>query len=145
MSERKKYDVEKLRDLLRGLETAAGADRRMDCALHDFFGFTKEEHCRDWCRGAVRTDLTRLHYLAAWAKYFTSSRDAATALLERVLPGCGVIEAKGRLRPEEPLYGAVIYADLTSRDELGAAEGNAPALSLCLAILRALIAIEEVA
>jgi hypothetical protein len=145
VSERKKYDLEQLRELLRVVEATGAGDRRVDAALHDFFGFTKEDHCRDWCRGGGRTDLTRAHYLSAWAKYFTTSRDDATLLFELVLPGHGLVEGKGRLRLEEPLFGAVVYADLTTHNELGAAEGDISARVLCVAILRALIAIEEAA
>jgi hypothetical protein len=145
VSARKKYDLEKLRELLRGLEATGAKVRRMDAALHDFFGFTNEDHCRDWCRRPGQADLTRAHYLSAWAKYFTTSRDDATLLFEWVLPGHGRIEGKGRLRPEEPLFGAVVYADLTNHNELGTAEGNIPARVLCIAMLRALIAIEEAA
>lgn len=152
MSDPAKYDVAKLRELAARCESASGDDRRsvmarreLDMALHDFFGFTREDHCRDWRRqdGRTHSPLSREQYLAAWARYFTTSRDDADLLFERVLPKNGCIEGKGRLRPEEPLFGVIVYADLTRFSVLGEAEGDAPARVKCLAILRALIAIEE--
>jgi hypothetical protein len=143
MGEPKRYDLEKLRELSARLEASRAIDRPLNGALHDFFGFTHEDHCRGWCHENGRTDLTRAHYLAAWAKSFTSSRDAAHALFERVLPECSCLEGRGQIRPDEPMFGAVVYADLTPSRELGVAEGDVPARVLCLAILRALIASEE--
>lgn len=71
------------------------------------------------------------------------SIDAAVALCERVLPGCGWLIGRGRLKSSEPLYGATIHAsDLTDMaddmDEIGGGEGPSPALALCAATLRAL-------
>lgn len=79
-----------------------------------------------------------------YAPTYTASLDAAIALAERILPGCGLLLGKGRTRPDEPLFGAQIYATAMGyRDEEPVAEAehnSSLALALCLAIIRALIA-----
>lgn len=76
---------------------------------------------------------------------FTHSLDAAVSFCERVLPGSGWLVGRGRLTPSEPLFGATVYAtDMADEpEELGGAEGPSPALALCLAAVRALIAKEK--
>lgn len=75
----------------------------------------------------------------------TRSLDAAIALCERVLWGRGLLIGKGRTRPDEPLWGVQILASDENEERrempvLAEAEANTPALALCLAIVRALIA-----
>jgi hypothetical protein len=75
-----------LRDRIKGLE---GPDRKVDAALWVFIGLDEREevHCRSWCRMDGRTDLTREHFISAWASSYTESIDASLALVERLLPG----------------------------------------------------------
>ena len=56
--------------------------RKLDVAIFTTIGLRpdQERHCADWCRMNGRTDLTREHYIEAWAPCFTISRDAAAAL-----------------------------------------------------------------
>lgn len=71
---------------------------------------------------------------------FTTSIDAALALVERVLPGAWFTFGKGRTRPDEPLYGAILFADDMRPDglhpQLGEGEHEH---SLVLAVLIALL------
>lgn len=67
----------------------------------------------------------------------TVSLDAATALVERVLPGAWYLIGMGKTRSTEPLYGAQIM--FGSNEMLGEGEHDATlAIALCIALLRAL-------
>lgn len=70
---------------------------------------------------------------------FTASIDAALALVERMLPGTCWLMAKGRTRPDEPLYGIQLIqegADDAIADE---AEHECVELAILAALLTALI------
>ena len=70
-------------ELIAALEKATGPSRDLDAAIFAHVGLTEfqERHCRQWCGQNGRTDLTRGHYLAAWAPDFTRSIDAALTLV----------------------------------------------------------------
>jgi hypothetical protein len=67
---------------------------------------------------------------------FTESIDGALSLVPE---GCFWIIARGKTRPDEPLFGARVMKDLLSREEvIGEAEHEASAaLALCIAALKA--------
>ena len=132
-----------LSSVIHRLETATGPSRELDAAIFCAIGLTdtQERHCREWCRMDGRTDLTRKHYLAAWAPDYTRSLDAALTLVDAQWE---LVLAKGRVRPDEPLYGAVIYPWGAVRNAapgdavcLGEGEHDVFAIALCLAALRA--------
>lgn len=64
--------------LIAKLEKLTGPSREVDAEIWDAAGLTEaqERHCRNWCR----MDLTRRHYLLAWAPDVTRSIDAALTL-----------------------------------------------------------------
>ena len=70
-------------DLIVRLQAATGPDRVLDAEIFRAIGLTAEQerHCKQWCRMDGRTDLTREHYIAAWAPEFTRSLDAALTLI----------------------------------------------------------------
>lgn len=68
---------------------------------------------------------------------YTTSFDAALALVDRLLPGAWYLIGKGKTRAAEPLYGAQIM--FGSDDVIGEGEHDASlAIALCLALFRAL-------
>ncbi|HEY8214615.1 MAG TPA: hypothetical protein VIG36_10865, partial [Methylocystis sp.] len=101
--------------------------------------------CWDYGETYVRLYVDDMGYEAHRQPPLTNSLDAARALIERALPGRAYFFGKGRDRAGEPLYGAVIHDGMSSRNrELGAGEHNANiAIAVCLALVSALIAIEE--
>lgn len=121
-----------LKELEKRLSEASGAyeeiDRPLAEAIDRAFPFETDPGTRYLIIQAVRGSL-----------------DAAVSLCERVLPGSGWLVGRGRLTPSEPLFGATVYAtDMADEpEELGGAEGPSPALALCLAAVRALIAKEK--
>ena len=117
-----------LYSVIRRLETAIGPSRELDAAIFCAIGltYTQERHCREWCRMDGRTDLTRKHYLAAWAPDYTRSLDAALTLVPE---GCAFdVGCEIDFTPFARVFGHDIHAD-----EFAAT----PALALCLAALRA--------
>lgn len=66
---------------------------------------------------------------------FSSSIDVALTLVPE---GCWWIIAKGKVRPEEPFYGAQVRTGIMNGDEIiGEGEHDAaPALALCIAALK---------
>ncbi len=75
------------------------------------------------------------------AHSYTSDLDEAAGLIDRILPGYFWHLAKGRLEPNEPLYGAMILEIREVETVFGDAESNHAALALTLAALRAYVAI----
>jgi hypothetical protein len=71
---------------------------------------------------------------------YTASLDAALGLMERVLPGVWYVLARGRIGPDEPLYGArLIKAGSEDGAILAEAEHDtSQALALLAAVLIAL-------
>jgi len=68
---------------------------------------------------------------------YTSDLNEAADLVDKILPGRFWHFAKGRIMPNEPLYGAFILEADEVEHVLGEAESNHPALALTLAALRA--------
>lgn len=69
---------------------------------------------------------------------YTASFDSSLALAERKFPGVWWHIAKGRSRPDEPLYGIVLLREGTEDDVLGEAEHECLQHAIILALLRAL-------
>lgn len=69
--------------LIARLEAADGPSNAIDVDIFRIIGLTEaqESHCRKWCKMDGRTDLTRDHYIVAWAPDFTRSIDAALTLV----------------------------------------------------------------
>lgn len=159
-----------LSELLERVEKASGPDRELDAELCLALGDFPQIQV-SWTGGPFRSDLDggwRLRpqskgyvehplWIDSWgrpigaqAKPYTASVDAALALVERVLPGWGVVITK-------PLDGGG-YAEVFSREglsfdpngdknvslgewlEQGKPQRETPALALLAAMLRALIA-----
>jgi hypothetical protein len=122
--------------LIARLQAATGPERTLDFQI------------RRWLKGdgfvAIITWWTA-HDNVRWmdgtdtnergCPYFTRSLDAALTL---VPDDCWYLIGCGRVRPEEPLYGAQIMRPLADRPIIG--EGEHPAsqaIALCIAALRA--------
>ncbi len=118
-------DLHTLRDLQRRLGDATGSDTDLDTAIADA--------------------LEPGRYRQALIPAVTGSIDDAVDLIDRMLPGCGYMLAKGKERASEPAYGAVIYASMSTRSgELGIGEHDAnQAIACCIALISALIARRE--
>jgi hypothetical protein len=69
---------------------------------------------------------------------YTTSLDAVTDLVERMLPGGSWFVGRGRTRPDEPLGGARVFADEAGDDCIGEAEAHTPARALLAAFCRAM-------
>lgn len=148
-------DTQALRDLEKRLSEAKGPDREIDVHLYAAFSDLPIKPASSWCvmdkfqfaYTDERKDRRALYLHEDDVPEFTASLDAAVALCERVLPGRGLMIGRGKTRPSEPLWGVELYAD--DLVKIGApyriiarAESETPALALCLAIVRALLAKE---
>lgn len=137
-------DLATLYDIHRRLREATGPDRELDAAIFDAFGLVNEEHARAWCRMDGRTDLTRAHYLSAWAHHFTNAEDIGKviALIERALPRWKWMARTCSGGPTASVHHEKEGSPnvwLFTKVERAA---TVP-LALCLALVSALIAIEE--
>lgn len=79
---------------------------------------------------------------------YTASKDSCFALLDAALPDYEWMMARGRTRHDEPLYGFQIFPPGSGRmiqmpSPVAEAESNDLLSALCLAIIRARIAQEE--
>lgn len=128
--------MEKLKELEQRLVAATGADRELDLLIGKAFDGVDP-------RAVI---VTAGNYTGAigytdrdqWAvvnlKSYTASLDAAVALCERLLPGWHwSVSDRGLARVSNPNANEF-------QDDRFDALGNAPALALCLAIVRALLA-----
>jgi len=108
--------------LIERVENATGPDRELDAAIRD----------------ALYEPVKR----GAWTP-FTSSLDAALALVEEKLPGTFWHVAKGRTRPDEPLFGAELVSPEHGGVNVAVEHESSVALALILALLRALSARDQ--
>lgn len=119
-------------ELVKRLEAATGPDRELDAELYDAFiepltwqVVSDSGHQKPPC--------------------YTASLDAAVALVERVLPGRGLMMARGRTRKNEPLWGIEVLASdfcpVGKPPVIAEAEHEDPALALTLAACRAIAGI----
>lgn len=116
-------DQQRAADLLARVKAATGPDRRLDRALWATFQGGDYPGVLCWDGLGVAP--------------FTASLDAALALVERVLPGVWYVLGKGKLRADEPLYGAKLL--FTADGTLGEGEHeHSQALALLAALLSAL-------
>ena len=121
--------MSELDKLIERLERARGPDRELDAAI---FGFDKP---MAHTTGPTNPRMIESHPIPD----YTASLDAAVALVERELPGWSWMARWSRDNADEQHYGAAYVKPLTGDDEgdfVGCA--STPALSLCLATLRAL-------
>ena len=142
-----------LDDLIARLDAATRGSQELDAAIiARLVGgtFAQSPFNGAWCvyNGTNRNGQARLWEYArgdafgeklwwttARTEGLTSSVDAALVL---VPDGCGCVLGAGRITPSEPLYGAVIFSDLSGRTEIGHGETNVSlALAVCIAALRA--------
>lgn len=66
---------------------------------------------------------------------YTCSIDAAVALVPE---GLGRMSGRGRTRPDEPLFGCILYSRMGRGKEVAQAETDAgEAIAICIAALRA--------
>ena len=129
-------------ELIAALEEATEGSRQLDVDIFRFIGLTEvqERHCRQWCRmDGRRTDLTREHYLIAWAPDFTTSLDAA---LSRVPKGWHL----SSLHQRDPSVTHDVNSAKLSPDNTNdkgwehgtiTEQGASLALALCIAALKA--------
>ena len=145
------FNVETLRALLARAESAMGPDTELDGLIHvAFCGIAHDRVMNDgagWAMFKGRSNLVA-HIGHHNIPKITASIDAATALIERVLPGHnirfsshayinGVYQGDGKSI-------VTIYSPLSSGGPpRWTGIGNNYALSYCSALLRALIHIAE--
>lgn len=114
-------------DIIQRLATVKGPDREIDTDIAIAFNHLVE---RDWWS---------MDYLkAGLVPAFTSSVDAAIALLERELPDHGRIAGKGRCSEDEPLFGCAIFATAAHKDDdepIGVGEHNCEPMAYVMALL----------
>ncbi|GIK47977.1 MAG: hypothetical protein BroJett013_06740 [Alphaproteobacteria bacterium] len=141
-----------LQSLLERLEKASGGDREIDAALH--VALLKPEQYPDDLRyyRLPSPSMDHMEMCAPgtyWLKQrsgaslhtapnYTSSLDAALSLVERVMPGCGVEV----LASDRDTWRATVWPWVSSRGtraDIGFqySYAKAPALALCLALVRA--------
>lgn len=122
-----------LRDLLRRVESATGADALLDRQLAITLGaYTFEKRGRDRRAWFYPADK-EWFYRRDIAPPYTASLDAALALVERVLPGWGFY-----LRRDKDGCGCGLVHPEFPRVTPGHQEAPTPALALLAALLRAL-------
>ncbi len=115
-------------DLIAALEKAEGPSRELDAQIHTQCGVIDEGHCNSWCRMDGRTDLTRDHFIAAWAPCYTASLDAALSLVpegDREV----IVAMRSNRKP---------CAEISSFPGYVSAHGATPAIALVIAALRAM-------
>lgn len=122
---------------------AAGPDRDLDCALAVMLdGF--EIHRREWrdedlyCKvdddGCLNMPGQGADMLVP---EYSGSMDDVLAFAERLFPGCWYTFGRGRTRPDEPLYGAILVTpEIDGAEPFGEGEHEA---STQLAIIVALL------
>lgn len=134
-------DQADLRDLLARVEAATGPDREIDRAIWRHFNPIKlERRVSDvqlpegFGKGPLNDALDPTPML-------TSSVDAALALVERKLPGRGIVMGLGKNSPDEPIAGAAIIFNGLHPDSGDAGEAEVATLPIAVlsALLRALI------
>jgi hypothetical protein len=117
-------------DLIKRLEEAEAGSRELDCDLAEMLGEVPVDAFR--MHGVMTGRYGTGPYSAWTAPNYTTSVDAALALVERVLPGwCWMIERHKNGTVTAGLHEWNAYREA---DQLTA---NTPALALCAAILKA--------
>lgn len=137
-----------LRALEARLVAATGPDRSIDIAMWEAFEPHKYLYAqseRTWAVNRRGTALNPVWEMCADPRMpVTASIDAAVALIERVLPDYGWClrrddtDASGRRAA--PVYNAFLLYPDALRVTPGGAQCLSPALALCLALVRAVIA-----
>lgn len=118
-----------MRDLIERLEKAKGADRELDFAIASACGFDVR------LEGSNRTDQSKIFNAydcnnKRISSKFTSSIDAAVALVERALPGwTWTLDSASST--------ATLWKDDEASEATHQVPGATPAIALCIALLRA--------
>lgn len=140
--------AEEVAKLLAHIEAATGPDREIDAALALALGGWHREwievgrnphHKPDWFWWNDTDQPWRASNPERLPLFYTTSIDAALALVERMLPGCWWFFSKGKTRPTEPLFAFhIIPEGNTDGLTIGEAEAGTPPLAILAALLRAL-------
>lgn len=123
--------MQKLEELIAALELAQGPSRELDAGIDMLV--SKWSHPRK----AVHADIQE-EFVLPTVPHFTSSIDAAIALVERVLPGWRGSVQFGKFHE---VVNAYISADHDAADEL--ASHAMPAIAVVLSTLRAKLSQEK--
>lgn len=141
-----------LQNLLDRVEECADPDKEVDAEICvAFFGgeivwkqanYTMEPY-------AVHKTASTAH-LSGFAhepvRPYTASIDAAISLFHRMLPDRGLLIGRGRTRPDEPLWGAQVFASefaVKATSPIGEGESEGAAKAIIAATLRALIEVRS--
>lgn len=124
-----------LPELLEALESATEPSRELDDDLRKLFLPDFEKRC--WCTGACM----KLHGVCVAVPKYTSSLDAAVSLCEAALPAWTAWEI--RSRANKTRFHAEVSRVVDGEEEYIAASHPNPALALCTAICRAVMATQE--
>lgn len=133
--------------LLFDLAQTRGPDREIDAKLMALF-YTQDQRfigIKDASTGEpvasdVWVDPRTGKWVSTHPREFTRALDEVLRLIEREFPEAGLLIGKGRKRPDEALWGLIIYKDhvVSDRNEIGAGEHEHRALCACLALVDAL-------
>ena len=96
--------------------------------------------------GTIDPGVHSRHFYLSWEDgypRYTASIDAALGLVERCLPGTWWLFGKGRMKPEELLYGAQLLPEGDIDTIIGEGEAATPPLAILTALVSALIARKE--
>lgn len=140
-------NTQELQNLLERVERAQGPDRELDTAIAFVTCFRPDEkHDR---LGSFAAHEAKHGYAAAWIAHrpwhgdwsipvYTTSIDAALALVQLVLPGSAYVLNAFRVatKPDDVWMFKCHLSDGCS----GIADGRTQALAVCAALLKALIA-----
>lgn len=126
-------DTSTIEELIERVEAATGPDRVLD--LHIDLATKGLLLVGGW--EAEDASGARVKLTGVTPEY-TASFDSSIALAERKFPGVWWHIAKGRARPDEPLYGIILIREGSEDDVLGEAEHECLEHAIILATLRAL-------
>ena len=137
-----------LRELLERCENADGPDRDIDAAVwlaltpgatRNKLSVPANEIRAGWYIDETRDETSRLVTVPS----YTSSLDDSIALVNRVLPGRGLLYGHGREWVDEVDHACLIFETIGCKAIISDAEAPTGPLSICKAMLNALIYLEE--
>ena len=125
-------------DLISRLKEATGRDRELDKSIALTFGWGREDG--NFCKTAWRQPYPAAVWCSesyAWPPRFTEMlHDAASLIPDEFYWLIG----KGKTRPDEPLYGAMIMTGDGEQTIVGEAEHDVREIAVVLAALKAVAA-----
>lgn len=136
-----------LTELIERVRNASGPDRELDALIEvearrlDAYRVGLDDNTRAHWKATIDGDVfdTGTSYAAP---HVTASLDAIIALTEKRLPGVWYFIAKGRARPDEPLFAVRLIEEGDTDGENGLSEAEHETLPLALT-LAFLLAIQE--